>query len=1051
MATIFLCGCCSIFAQPYHIDDLITNDAESKGIVFYVDPNGSEDWIASQTDNDKAIYVQQDTTQILYDTICKGEAYEQKGGTISTAETSIPENITASKLDRIVTRNIPVRSSSDTIFTVRNICQADLPFVWNNDSLYRDTILTTVLSNQADCDSVVVLHLHIIPNPISQLNIPKDICAGDSLFLSIGYPNHSSISLQHYSFSLGNTQKIFLPDSIECEPYGSSYRSFAHFSGFNSNATITSAEDILFTRIKIEHSALEDLRISLICPNGNSCKILPDQEHDGWSVSYTTMFRINLGLANRQRDNLTCDSAENPIGVPWNYIWSNNTTHGYQYAGGEFGYCYESANIHVQQNALWDNSNMFYLPHGYSYVVDSSNVANMSQIYHPQESFSNLIGCPLNGDWYIQVEDIQPNDNGYLVDWGIALNPYLLPEEYPCTERSILGPWVSSLSDSTFLITPPISLPHDTIVTYHAIVHNTIGCSFDTTFNIHFHIGNETIENDTIRISQLTYTVHDISFGPSTPTDTSINITYENQFGCDSIIHYHLHVTPSDTIYLTDTICENNLPHDWHGLTFYQAGTQTLNNISSQGGDSITVLTLYVIPTQSTTFTESVCLGNDYTGHGFVIPQDSLMTAGPHLFTRALTNQFGCDSIISLTINVIAIPTLTTSEDMVVDLGDIVSLWANGAGHYEWTPANNVADAHAANTQSVPIDSSMFFIVTGYNSDSSLVTHCNVSDTVQVLVRRYLDTMICESGLPLTWHDITFNESDMVDTIVVNPNGLDEALVLHVIAQPSLQVEIHAEVLENDLPYIFLDSTFFTAISEVPFHLVNAIGCDSVILFSLTVHQNSQREIDTLVCDYELPFIWNGLTLNSTGSYTISRQDHFGADSIITLNLNTINTSTEIASYSGDFCTDGIVELEVVSELEDYLWSTGETSQIIHVQESGTYTVTASNEQCSREARFSIMPCDGRLYLSNTITPSDRDGLNDYFHIQEYFTRNMEQFSIKIFDRWGECVFRSTDKNFRWYGDYNGNTIYNTTYIYVIEYRKSNGGTVRLNGSIIVL
>ena len=61
------------------------------------------------------------------------------------------------------------------------------------------------------------------------------------------------------------------------------------------------------------------------------------------------------------------------------------------------------------------------------------------------------------------------------------------------------------------------------------------------------------------------------------------------------------------------------------------------------------------------------------------------------------------------------------------------------------------------------------------------------------------------------------------------------------------------------------------------------------------------------------------------------------------------------------------------------------------------------------------------------------------------------EFKVYIYNRWGELVFYSTDKNFRWYGEYRDQTQYQAVYSYVIEYTDLAGRPTRLSGSVTVL
>lgn len=325
----------------------------------------------------------------------------------------------------------------------------------------------------SQCPSLIPITFRVrtSKNPIKGITTQPPACTGDEIHLSVGYDNLSSLQLtpigSEQITSLAVVDTVFLPDGISCPPYGYYYRSYVNFTSFAPNATITSANDILYVRLKIEHSAIEDIRISLVCPNGNRCKIVPDYQYDGWG-GVTHYFRTNLGVANRLQDVVSCNASQNPMGIAWNYVWSNNTTLGYQYANTTNSYCYEPGNIHYTNNPYWDDGNN-------SYKIDSTDVANMTQVYKPLENFSGMVGCPLNGSWYIEIEDVWTNDNGYLHEWEMALDPSLLPQN-----------WSYDVEVDTIFISGPGALGTYIIPTQSGNVPYTVnvidefGCLYDT-------------------------------------------------------------------------------------------------------------------------------------------------------------------------------------------------------------------------------------------------------------------------------------------------------------------------------------------------------------------------------------------------------------------------------------------------------------------------------------------------------------------------------------------------------------------------------------------
>ena len=221
------------------------------------------------------------------------------------------------------------------------------------------------------------------------------------------------MTLEHL-YNYVNDSTLYIPVYGNCIGGCYLYRTF-DVHEFDSTDTIQSEEDIAFVRLKMEHSFISDLWISLVCPNGqyatilrkgnngNNCQSSIPNTEIGWQgVSSSQAY---FGCYNSSNSNYyLCDTANNPIGECWNYCWSNDTTQGYQYACGN-SHVYELCN-HITVENPHGNTNDKY--------VDSSDVVNMTNIYKPDDSFSKLIGCPLNGTWKIQIIDGNSGDNGYL-------------------------------------------------------------------------------------------------------------------------------------------------------------------------------------------------------------------------------------------------------------------------------------------------------------------------------------------------------------------------------------------------------------------------------------------------------------------------------------------------------------------------------------------------------------------------------------------------------------------------------------------------------------
>ena len=265
--------------------------------------------------------------------------------------------------------------------------------------------------------------------------------------------NEGTVYGNEFRFRLTNsylvTDTVFLPDGVDCGN-GCAYISSVETSGFSDSETLQSANDILYVRAKIEHSFIGDLYMELICPPdpvtgerrsaiilkkyGNSsstqCSNYIPSNGWGWNVTSGIASGTDFGAALHSDEGDKCNPATNPMGTPWNYCWSNNTANCYQYANGQ-GYVYETVNQ----------------GHHLSGSVDSSDMANMTNIYHPDESFASLIGCPMNGIWSINIIDAWYGDNGYITEWELAFDDFYETTMPVLPELATACPGVTSVTD----------------------------------------------------------------------------------------------------------------------------------------------------------------------------------------------------------------------------------------------------------------------------------------------------------------------------------------------------------------------------------------------------------------------------------------------------------------------------------------------------------------------------------------------------------------------------------------------------------------------------
>jgi gliding motility-associated-like protein len=116
-----------------------------------------------------------------------------------------------------------------------------------------------------------------------------------------------------------------------------------------------------------------------------------------------------------------------------------------------------------------------------------------------------------------------------------------------------------------------------------------------------------------------------------------------------------------------------------------------------------------------------------------------------------------------------------------------------------------------------------------------------------------------------------------------------------------------------------------------------------------------------------------------------------------------------------------------------YLWPhSGDTTKTITVNTEGTYVVRATNKEgCVTEQSTKVVDkCEPRFFIPDAFTP-DGEGHNE---ILEVFGAYYTNFSIRIYNRWGEVIYATTDIEARWDGTYKGVKVQPGSYPYVLSY-----------------
>ncbi len=306
-------------------------------------------------------------------------------------------------------------------------------------------IVQLTITDQFGCTNTNFLNqrVRVSTNPSFAVLADFDdaICAGDTINLNAivsqidsAYSVGVSPNVGSFPTSGTRSDSLALPDGT-----GAAYETSIGFSNFSPGQVLTNVDDIVSICVIMEHSWLRDLEISIECPDGTSIILHDHPGNFGGEVFLGEPFEADEALPE-------------PIpGVGYEYCWTPNATNGtwLEYA-----------------NSTGVNT----LPEG---------------DYNSFDPMSDLLGCPLNGEWTISVQDLWGIDNGFIFEWSIEFESSLYPNIETFTPQIIDYNWADNPSIFFQTNDSIAASPQNAgTASYTFEVMDDFGCTYDTSIFI---------------------------------------------------------------------------------------------------------------------------------------------------------------------------------------------------------------------------------------------------------------------------------------------------------------------------------------------------------------------------------------------------------------------------------------------------------------------------------------------------------------------------------------------------------------------------------------
>lgn len=106
-----------------------------------------------------------------------------------------------------------------------------------------------------------------------------------------------------------------------------------------------------------------------------------------------------------------------------------------------------------------------------------------------------------------------------------------------------------------------------------------------------------------------------------------------------------------------------------------------------------------------------------------------------------------------------------------------------------------------------------------------------------------------------------------------------------------------------------------------------------------------------------------------------------------------------------------------------------------------TYYLTVDNGTCKATDSLIVTAECSSVYVPSAFTPNN-DGINDVF---KAFGKELKDFKLVIYNRWGERIFQTQDINIGWDGTYRGTPAPFGMYVWELEAKDKNGNTMLID------
>ncbi|HRG60217.1 MAG TPA: gliding motility-associated C-terminal domain-containing protein, partial [Bacteroidia bacterium] len=610
--------------------------------------------------------------------------------------------------------------------------------------------------------------------------------------------------------------------------------------------------------------------------------------------------------------------------------------------------------------------------------------------------------------------------------------------------------------------------------------------------------------NLTINNSMVNQVNAQICDGQSYNLPSGINVNLPGQYadtlisnmGCDSVIVTNLTVNQTFNLSINAQICGGQNYTLPDGTIASSSGVFVSNLQTVFGCDSIIQVNLNVLNLSYDTINGQVCNGQPY-----LLPNGTIVNS-PGIYDVVFTNQLGCDSIVTTILtdgaNLIATVQIVSSPVGPICFGDPVTFTAgsiNGGTNpiYQWyingiaVPGQTMNEFTSFNlnnsdTITVQLISNEPCVISTTVTSNLIIQQVNLPQTANIQIYTTQTFPAC-SGRPIIFTS-TFSNGGINPLYQWYLNGV-------AIVGATNDTLIVDSLNNNDI--ISLNGYSDLDCITNPTAYSNTIVVTLIQSLSPTLYITSN---DTIICEQQIV----SFTAHVSGQGASSIQYYWyinnaiisvGTDSVFTYNNFSNQDSVTCQIYLSYFCVNPpvivsnpikvTVHANPIIDMINYQYNINicDSLQLITstninnpvydwhanaylscnncidpfttTQQDTTWyfvTVTDPTNGCFIEdSTIVYLNPEPEAFIPSAFSPNG-DENNDVLYLRG---NCIKDFTLKVYDRWGEVVFETRSLQEGWDGNYKGKEAIADVYVYILDYVLFNDKIKHSKGNITLI